>query len=100
MRLTYHLLFLSGFVYKFVISNLFVWMPCTPSLLYDSLSPGWKIDVPPYVRHKSVWGFVMLPWARILSFSGINLQTESKSLVRKGGFSGMMVNIGVMENQR
>ena len=58
---------MSSFVYKFVIRNLFVWLPCSLSLLYDSLSPGWKIDVPPSVRCTSVRGFVMLPWTRILS---------------------------------
>ena len=64
---------LSTFVYKFVISNLFIWMPRLPVFFCDSLSLGWKIDVSLSVRLTSVWDFDVLPWAMILSHSIIKL---------------------------
>ena len=59
---------LYSFVYKFVISKLFVWLTFPLSLLYGSLSSGWKIDVPSSVRRTHIRCFVVLPGARILSY--------------------------------
>ena len=56
---------LSSFVYKLVISKLFLCLTCPPSLLYESLNPGCKVDVPPAVHRFSVWGFVVPPWPKI-----------------------------------
>ena len=44
-----------------------MWLPFPLSLLYESLSPGWHIDVPTSARRTSVRYFVMLPGASILS---------------------------------